>query len=79
MLKICKKLIILKKKYLVEIDIVKILYFGIFKNKDYKKRIIKDVDVDILLISFILVILFDVYIELICMILRFLCLNMYFF
>lgn len=63
----------------MEIDIAKIPYFGTFKNKDHKKRITKDVDADIPLISFILVILFDVYIELICVILRSLCSNMYFF
>lgn len=56
---ICKRFTTLKKKYLVEIDVAKISYFGSFKKVGDKKRISKDKKVNVLFVSLKLEILFN--------------------
>nr|XP_024377250.1 light-sensor Protein kinase-like [Physcomitrium patens]XP_024377252.1 light-sensor Protein kinase-like [Physcomitrium patens]XP_024377253.1 light-sensor Protein kinase-like [Physcomitrium patens]XP_024377254.1 light-sensor Protein kinase-like [Physcomitrium patens]XP_024377255.1 light-sensor Protein kinase-like [Physcomitrium patens] len=73
---ICKRLITLKKKYLVGIDVAKIPHFGVFKKEDHKRSKSKDVNIGDTLISFILEIWCDMNLALVYMILRSTHLNM---
>lgn len=62
---IYKRLTTLKKKYLIEIDVVQTPYFRAFKKENCEKNKSKDRNVDGILINLMLQSLFDAYLKMI--------------